>query len=130
MMLIGSGALAVIPRRVAADVAAVLPLIMLLLPFPSSRAKLSMIWHRRLDNDPAQRWLTGTLRAAVNRNGDSGRRPNNGPRHGSGRPAQVRGYRPNEASPERSNPVRIITEHIGIAEPEDLAFHMKKQEPS
>jgi hypothetical protein len=123
MMLIGSGALAVIPRRVAADVAAVLPLIMLLLPFPSSRAKLSMIWHRRLDNDR-------TLRAAVNRNGDSGRRPNNGPRHGSGRPAQVRGYRPNEASPERSNPVRIITEHIGIAEPEDLAFHMKKQEPS
>jgi hypothetical protein len=79
MMLIGSGALAVIPRRVAADVTAVLPLIMLLLPFPSSRAKLSMIWHRRLDNDPAQRWLTGTLRAAVNRNGDSGRRPNNGP---------------------------------------------------
>jgi DNA-binding transcriptional LysR family regulator len=79
MMLIGSGALAVIPRRVAADVTAVLPLIMRPLPFPSSRAELSMIWHRRLDNDPAQRWLRGTLRAAVNGTSGSGRRPDRGP---------------------------------------------------
>jgi DNA-binding transcriptional LysR family regulator len=84
MMLIGSGALAVIPRRVAADVTAVLPLIMRPLPFASSRVELSMIWHRRLDNDPAQRWLRGTLRAAVNENSYSGRRPS---RHGSGRAA-------------------------------------------
>jgi DNA-binding transcriptional LysR family regulator len=68
MMLVGSGALAVVPRRVAADVTAVLPLIMRPLPFPSPRVALSMIWHRRLDNDPAQRWLRGTLRAAVNEN--------------------------------------------------------------
>jgi len=68
MMLIGSGALAVVPRRVAVDVTAVLPLIMRPLPFLSARVTLSMIWHRRLDNDPAQRWLRGTLRAAVNGN--------------------------------------------------------------
>jgi DNA-binding transcriptional LysR family regulator len=68
MMLIGSSALAVVPRRVAADVTAVLPLVMRPLPFPSSRLELSMIWHRRLDNDPAQRWLRGMLRAAVNKN--------------------------------------------------------------
>jgi DNA-binding transcriptional LysR family regulator len=68
MMLIGSGALAVVPRRVAADVTAVLPLVMRPLPFASSRVALSMIWHRRLDNDPAQRWLRGTLRTAVNAN--------------------------------------------------------------
>jgi DNA-binding transcriptional LysR family regulator len=68
MMLIGSGALAVVPRRVAADVTAVLPLVMRPLPFPSPRVALSMIWHRRLDNDPAHRWLRGTLRAAVNGN--------------------------------------------------------------
>jgi DNA-binding transcriptional LysR family regulator len=68
MMLINSGALAVVPRRVAADVTAVLPLIMRSLPFPSSRVALSMIWHRRVDNDPAQKWLRGTLRAAVNCN--------------------------------------------------------------
>jgi DNA-binding transcriptional LysR family regulator len=68
MMLINSSALAVVPRRVAADVTAVLPLIMRPLPFPSSRVALSMIWHRRLDNDPAQRWLRETLRTAVNGN--------------------------------------------------------------
>ena len=68
MMLIGSGALAVVPRRVAADVTAVLPLIMRPLPFHSPRVALSMIWHRRLDNDPAHRWLRETLRAAVNEN--------------------------------------------------------------
>jgi DNA-binding transcriptional LysR family regulator len=66
MLLIDSRALAIIPRRVAADVTAVLPLIMRPLPFPSSRVALSMIWHRRLDNDPALRWLRGALRAAVN----------------------------------------------------------------
>jgi DNA-binding transcriptional LysR family regulator len=69
MMLIGSGAVAVVPRRVAADVTAVLPLVTRALPFPSSRVELSMIWHRRLDSDPAQRWLRGTLRATVNENG-------------------------------------------------------------
>ena len=65
MLLINSGALAIMPRRIAADVTAVLPLIMRPLPFPSSRVALSMIWHRRLDNDPAHRWLRGALRTAV-----------------------------------------------------------------
>jgi DNA-binding transcriptional LysR family regulator len=68
MMLIGSRALAVLPRRMAAHLTTVLPLIMRPLPFPSSRVELSMIWHRRFDYDPAQRWLRGTLRAAVNEN--------------------------------------------------------------
>jgi DNA-binding transcriptional LysR family regulator len=62
MMLIGSGALAVVPRRIAADITAVMPLVMRPLPFPSSRLALSMIWHRRLDDDPAHRWLRGMLR--------------------------------------------------------------------
>jgi DNA-binding transcriptional LysR family regulator len=35
------------------------------LPFRSLRCTLSMIWHRRLDNHPAHRWLRGTLRAVV-----------------------------------------------------------------
>jgi hypothetical protein len=26
---------------------------------------LSIIWHRRLDGDPAHRWLRATLRASV-----------------------------------------------------------------
>ncbi len=65
LMLIGSKALAVVPRRVAADHVAICPLTMRPLPFPSPRVALSMIWHRRLDNHPAHRWLRGTLRAAV-----------------------------------------------------------------
>jgi DNA-binding transcriptional LysR family regulator len=64
-VLVGSRALAVVPRRVAADLVAVCPLTMLPLPFPSPRLTLSMIWHRRLDNHPAHRWLRGTLREAV-----------------------------------------------------------------
>ncbi len=63
LMLIGSEAIAVVPRRVAADLVAICPLTMRPLPFPSPRVSLSMIWHRRLDNHPAHRWLRGTLRA-------------------------------------------------------------------
>ena len=63
LMLIGSEALAVVPRRVAADLVAICPLTMRPLPFPSPRVSLSMSWHRRLDNHPAHRWLRGTLRA-------------------------------------------------------------------
>jgi DNA-binding transcriptional LysR family regulator len=65
-VLVGSRALAVVPRRVAADLVTLCPLVMLPLPFPSPRVSLSMIWHRRLDNHPAHRWLRGTLRDAVN----------------------------------------------------------------
>jgi DNA-binding transcriptional LysR family regulator len=65
MMLIGSRAVAVVPRRIAADVTTMLPLTMRPLPFPSSRVVLSMIWHRRVDNDPGPRWLREMARAAV-----------------------------------------------------------------
>ena len=65
LMLIGSKALAVVPRRVAVDLVAICPLAMRPLPFPSPRVALPMIWHRRLDNDPAHRWLRGTVRSAV-----------------------------------------------------------------
>ena len=64
-VLIGSGALAVVPRRVGADMAVFRPLVTRSLPFPSPRVSLCMIWHRRLDHDPAQRWLRATLRAAT-----------------------------------------------------------------
>jgi DNA-binding transcriptional LysR family regulator len=64
-VLVNSGALAVMPRRAAADLVAMCPLVMRPLPFPSPRVGLSMIWHRRLDNHPAHRWLRGTLRSSV-----------------------------------------------------------------
>jgi DNA-binding transcriptional LysR family regulator len=64
-LLIGSNSLSVVPRRVAATLVAFGPLIMRPLPFVSPRISLSMIWHRRLDNHPAHRWLRATLRASV-----------------------------------------------------------------
>jgi DNA-binding transcriptional LysR family regulator len=64
-LLIGSNSLAVVPRRVAADLVAICPFTMRPLPFASPRIALSMIWHRRLDNHPAHRWLRGTLRESV-----------------------------------------------------------------
>ncbi len=69
LMLIGSQAIAVVPRRVATDLVAICPLAMRPLPFPSPRVVLSMIWHRRLDNDPAHRWLRGSVRATATGSG-------------------------------------------------------------
>jgi DNA-binding transcriptional LysR family regulator len=64
-VLIGSPALAVVPRRVAADLATHCPLTIQALPFSSPHVALSMIWHRRLDSHPAHRWLRSTLRSSV-----------------------------------------------------------------
>jgi DNA-binding transcriptional LysR family regulator len=64
-VLVGSEAVAVVPRRVAVDFMAVRALVIRALPFLSPRLSLSMLWHRRLDHDLAHRWLRATLRAAV-----------------------------------------------------------------
>jgi DNA-binding transcriptional LysR family regulator len=64
-VLVGSKALAVVPRRVAADFMTASPLTIRPLPFVSPRVSLSMIWHRRLDHHAAHRWLRATLRASV-----------------------------------------------------------------
>jgi len=63
--LVGSRAVAVLPRRVAMDLAAFAPLTTKPLPFATPRIALSMIWHRRLDNHPAHRWLRTMLRSTV-----------------------------------------------------------------
>jgi DNA-binding transcriptional LysR family regulator len=65
LMLVGSDRLAVVPRRVAADLARICPLVARELPFPSPRIVLSMIWHRRLDNHAAHRWLRDMIKASV-----------------------------------------------------------------
>ena len=64
-MLLGSDRLAVLPRRVAIDLTQLCPLVMRDLPFASPRTTLAMIWHRRLDNDPAHRWLRETIHSSV-----------------------------------------------------------------
>ncbi len=62
LMLIGTDCVAVLPRRVAVDFSRVCPLVTRDLPFPSPRIALAMIWHRRMDKHPAQRWLRETIR--------------------------------------------------------------------
>jgi DNA-binding transcriptional LysR family regulator len=64
-VLIGSKALAVVPRRVAADFMTASPVIIRPLPFASPRVSLSMIWHRLHDHHAAHQWLRATLRASV-----------------------------------------------------------------
>ena len=65
LMLVGSDRLAVVPRRVANDLERICPLIVRELPFASPRIALSMIWHRRLDNHDAQRWLRDMVKAST-----------------------------------------------------------------
>jgi DNA-binding transcriptional LysR family regulator len=65
LMLVGSDRLAVVPRRVADDLARRCPLVAKELPFASPRIVLSMIWHRRLDNHAAHRWLRDMVKAAA-----------------------------------------------------------------
>ncbi len=65
LMLVGSNRLAVVPRRVADDLARICPLVGRELPFASPRIVLSMIWHRRLDNHAAHRWLRDMIRASA-----------------------------------------------------------------
>jgi DNA-binding transcriptional LysR family regulator len=65
LMLVGSDRLAVVPRRVANDLERICPLPVRELPFASPRIALSMIWHRRLDNHDAQRWLRDMVKAST-----------------------------------------------------------------
>jgi DNA-binding transcriptional LysR family regulator len=65
LMLVGADRVAVLPRRVAHDLARICPVVVRDLPIPSPRITLSMIWHRRLDNQPAQRWLRERIRRAA-----------------------------------------------------------------
>lgn len=64
-VLTSSQAVAVVPRRVALDFMASCLLTVRSLPFPSPRVSLSMIWHRRLDDHPAHRWLRNSLLQSV-----------------------------------------------------------------
>lgn len=65
LMLVGSDLLTVVPRRIAIGLTQICPLVLRELPFSSPRISLAMIWPRRLDNLPAQRWLRETIQASV-----------------------------------------------------------------
>jgi DNA-binding transcriptional LysR family regulator len=65
LILVNSNLFAVVPRRVAVDLARICPLVVKELPFPSPRIALSMIWHRRVDNHTAHRWLRDVIKASA-----------------------------------------------------------------
>jgi DNA-binding transcriptional LysR family regulator len=52
-----SDMIAVVGERTAVAIARVAPLDVLRLPFPSPELLTAMLWHRRLDDAPAHRWL-------------------------------------------------------------------------
>jgi DNA-binding transcriptional LysR family regulator len=65
LMLVNSDRLAVVPRRVGVSLASVCQLTVRELPFLSPRIGLSMIWHRRVDNLAAHRWLRDAIKASA-----------------------------------------------------------------
>jgi DNA-binding transcriptional LysR family regulator len=65
LVLVNSNLLAVVPRRVAIDLTRICPLVVKELPFRSPRIALSMIWHRRVENHAAHRWLRDRIRYSV-----------------------------------------------------------------
>jgi DNA-binding transcriptional LysR family regulator len=67
LMLIDQDRIAVLPRRIAVDLSRICPVVVRELPFASATLGLAMIWHRRLDNHLAQRWLRDTIRECLER---------------------------------------------------------------
>ncbi|MDR3537998.1 MAG: LysR family transcriptional regulator [Acetobacteraceae bacterium] len=63
VLLADSEYVVVLPRRVGTDLARICSLVVKDLPFAPPWIAVSMIWHRRLDNHPAQRWLRDTIRS-------------------------------------------------------------------
>jgi DNA-binding transcriptional LysR family regulator len=45
------------------------------LPFPTPEIPISLLWHPRLDSDPAHRWLRERVREVVSRRSGDGRNP-------------------------------------------------------
>jgi LysR family transcriptional activator of mexEF-oprN operon len=62
-----SDLLAVVPDHVARRASATLSLQILPLPFKVPGVDVTMVWHERLHQDPAHRWLRDTLREVVAR---------------------------------------------------------------
>ena len=60
-MLCGSDMVAVMSRLAALEFVRTAQLTTIDLPFPSPVLTTHMLWHRRLDSDPAQRWLRETI---------------------------------------------------------------------
>jgi DNA-binding transcriptional LysR family regulator len=61
-----SDLIATVPRRLAARFSKALKLQILPMPFTLPPFRLSMLWHERVDSDPAHAWLRGLVVETVN----------------------------------------------------------------
>jgi DNA-binding transcriptional LysR family regulator len=63
--LLTSDMVSIVHRRVAVEMVRNSPLVIRPLPHPSPTIETAMIWSRRMDNQPAHRWLRETVVSAV-----------------------------------------------------------------
>lgn len=66
VMLVQSNLVAVLGRKLAQEFRRAYPIEVRELPFDAEKLQSSMLWHRRLDDQPAHRWLRQTIIAAAN----------------------------------------------------------------
>jgi DNA-binding transcriptional LysR family regulator len=66
VMLTQSNLVAVLGRKLAQEFRRAYPIEIRELPFDAEKLQSTMLWHRRLDDQPAHRWLRQTIIAAAN----------------------------------------------------------------
>jgi DNA-binding transcriptional LysR family regulator len=66
VMLVQSNLVAVLGRKLAQEFRRAYPIEMRELPFDAEKLQSTLLWHRRLDDQPAHRWLRQTIIAAAN----------------------------------------------------------------
>ena len=60
-LVASSDLIATVPKRLASRFSRSLNLQILAVPFPMPPFRLTMLWHQRLDSDPAQGWMRATI---------------------------------------------------------------------
>jgi DNA-binding transcriptional LysR family regulator len=65
-ILVASDMVSIFPRRIAEELVRYRPLVIRPLSHPSPIVETAMIWPRRLDNQPAHRWLRDTVGTVTN----------------------------------------------------------------
>ena len=65
-----SNLIATVPKRLAIKLRGTLKLQLLPLPIALPALRLSMLWHERMDADPAHTWLRGSVAQAATQDGN------------------------------------------------------------
>jgi len=60
-LVASSDLIATVPRRLALRFSKALNLQILAVPFAMPPFRLTMLWHQRLDSDPAQAWMRSAI---------------------------------------------------------------------